>query len=182
VTFDSKINRWNNWILTLNACHRQVERALAITEPEEAGECGLAIVATATMLEAYVNFHITEEYYGDRLIAEPLIEPIRNMSAAQRYRLLPRLAGRSADVLARYEALPIHATIGEVFTRRNRFVHGNLDKWEPSSVTPAEVARLWNAALEALIALETVGEFRIPPSRFEDYADEVHALRVAAPR
>ena len=132
------------------------------------------------MLEAYVNYHATEQFFeGPYLIPQHLLEPFRKLAAKHRYQLLPRLAGRlEPSKVAEYEAHEIHKTIERVFMLRNKFVHGNVEKWDPVAVPTNEVSRLWNAALDALLVLETVGEFRIPKSRLEQYEAELAKLKV----
>jgi hypothetical protein len=174
--------RWTNWLSAIAVCHRQVQRALSAASKEREGECGLAVVATATMLEAYVNLHATSEFAnGQKLIPEHLLEPYRRLSAKHRFQLLPRFAGRLDPArVALYEDHAIHATIQRVFSLRNQFVHGNLDEWNPVVVTTSEVAKLWNGALEMLLVLETFGEFRIPKSRLAQYEAELATMKVTA--
>jgi hypothetical protein len=174
--------KWTNWLSTAAVCHRQVKRALTAASKEREGECGLAVVATATMLEAYVNLHATSEFAdGQRLISEHLLEPYRKLSAKHRFQLLPRFAGRlDPSKVAAYEAHEVHKTIQRVFALRNQFVHGNLEEWNPVAVTTSEVAKLWNGALEMLLVLETFGEFRIPKSRLAQYEAELAMMEVTA--
>jgi hypothetical protein len=176
-----RARRWENWLSTLSVCHRQVRRAMSAPPAEADGECGLAVVSTATMLEAYINFHATEQFFdGEHLVPQHLIEPLRKLAAKHRYQLLPRFASRlEPSQVVEYEGHEIHKTIERVFALRNKFVHGDLEKWDPVAVTVTEVARLWNGALDVLLVLETVGEFRIPRSRLKDYEGELAALRVA---
>jgi hypothetical protein len=135
------------------------------------------------MLEAYMNLHATEELYGgEHLIPQHSLERLKKLSVKHRYQQLPRLAGRldSSD-LDQYESHEIHKTIERVFAQRNKFVHGDLEQWDPLLVTTADVARLWNGALEALLVLETLGKFRIPKSRLEDYEAELAKFRFPIP-
>jgi hypothetical protein len=176
------IRKWENWLSTLRVCHRQVQRALDAPEADRDGECGLAVVATATMLEAYVNLHSTGQFAdGAHLIPQHLLAPYGRLTAQQRYQLLPRFTGRvEVEKLAAYERHEIHETIGNLITLRNNFVHGNLHKWVPAAIGRKHVAASWNAALEVLLVLETHGQFRIPASRIVEYEAELAALKVSA--
>ncbi len=67
----ARAQRWENWLSTLTVCQRQVTRALNAPAGERDGEVGFAVVAVATMLEAYVNLHATEQFYdGEHLVPQ----------------------------------------------------------------------------------------------------------------
>jgi hypothetical protein len=164
--------RWNNWLSTLAVCHRQVLRAIDASADQQDGECGLGVVAVATMLEAYVNQFAMSELLPDQ------VDYYKNLDTPDRYRFLPRCSGTDTKTAKEFETQTIHRAIERVFVLRNQFVHGKLEEWDPRAVPPSELSRLWNESLDMLLALELVGDFRIPASRYEQYEAEIDALRM----
>lgn len=179
---DQEVRRrkWENWGHTLDVCRTQVTRAVQAGEAGPPGECGLAIVAIATMLEAYINFWTDERFSWDEdIIPEHLRPTFKSLPVKDRYRLLMRFHGRStgSKVLA-FEHHEVHKTVEVVFNLRNKFVHGNLGKWAATELNSEFVRQLWNGAMDVLEAIETLGEFRIPQSRLEEYRAEIAQHRI----
>src|SRR5437588_139308 len=102
-----KMEDFENWRSILQVGRRQVERAVRAGEEFASGERGLAAVAMAAMLEAYINYwaprqfgdgrYIVPKEHHDALLSYDL--PYRH-----KYRRLPRYVGRAGEAdLLRFE-------------------------------------------------------------------------------
>ncbi len=166
---------WEDWRVLHRAYARQVSRAaqgIANTD-ENASECALAIVAIASMLEAYSNFRSELEF--DR----PIVECLKKVPVPQRYLLYPRVAGAPHSYIVQWEGDSIHKEVKGIFTQRNNIAHANKTL-SFKDCTPAKVAQLWDTCLDLLLRLETGPAGRIPASRHLDFEEEIDALRVKA--
>jgi uncharacterized protein YeeX (DUF496 family) len=164
-----------NWGDTFNVVYDQVIRARDASSETRAGECGLAIVAIATWLEATVNQRVLNDLSRDM---KEVASEIRE--AAKRMRLIPRLSGWvSKEKCEIFEKDPIHETIREIFEMRNKFVHGLVTKWDPGRATAERVVKMWNSVLDYWLLLVRLGGFsRIPSSRIADFESEVRKYRI----
>lgn len=189
---------WTKWIAVVEVSRKQVCRALEIEHDHEepthpdigkkevrAAECGLAIVVTTTMLEAYLNrflhHHLPTVLQAAIENRVPGLAPYLQGQWGTRatYKYLPRLILQRE--VPEYEGHELHQEINALFEDRNAFVHGNLARWRPKQTSQTRVRRRWNAALEILVLLEetlvTNGQGRIPKRLLSKLKEEVRALR-----
>jgi hypothetical protein len=151
------------------ACRRQVSHAVA--EGDD-GDIGLGHVACAIILEGYLNLHAKEQ------LPESVLDSFQKLSAAARWRLLPRLLARDKVKIDTYERSALHERAQEIFTERNKVAHGNVRKWSPAHAPRRRLREFWNDALSLIVELEIVGGFRLPRARFEDFKAEVDLARL----
>ena len=123
------------------------------------GECYLAIVAMTMHLEAWLMC---------RWLLPPEPEDLRNVftshafSAAQRLKFAPRFFGKCDKTVAeKYEALPLHNEINELFSDRNKIVHGHTKKFDDKIERASTIKRYWEATLDIMYEFEVCGDFGI---------------------
>lgn len=165
-----------NWTLLFDAGCRQIRRAVSRPSAADgsAAECALAIVSNAIVMEAYANRHAQE------LLPDNFAQVFVKLTVPQRYKMYPRLVGRVNRDPAEWERDSIHEELKKLFSIRNKLVHGNIYKMDMKACEPSTAARLWNASLDGIIKLETLWLDRIPPSRHNDFKQEVRAYKVAS--
>lgn len=166
-----------NWLQILHTARDQVKRAKSADREHVYGECGLALVGVTAMLEAYLNLHVVKEIAARGISIADLFDNIRG--TPERYKYLPRIFGCPKKQLEEYESHPVHNRIKSLFALRNKYVHGNVNKWKPLKLSKKQITKLWDDALDVIVLLEAKGKFRIPEWKHGDFADEANDMRIA---